>query len=102
MNAENTRGENSSEVYVLSPSGASVPKVLYDELRWQVDAIVPTLRSGVTYRIQDFVTAAFWMPLTRYMRRQLGRCLADWVARGEVDLEFVGCCRCNAKRYRAK
>ena len=102
MNFDNTFGDESLEIYVLSPSGAAVPKVLHDELRRQVEEVIPTLRSGVNYRIQDFVTAAFWMPISRYVRRQLGRCLADWVARGEVDLEFVGCPMCNCKRYRPK
>ena len=102
MNLENTLRDNSQEIYVLSPCGAAVPKVLHDELRRQVEEAIPTLRYGVTYRIPDLVTAAFWMPLSRYMRRQLGRCLADWVARGEVDLEFVGCPMCNCKRYRPK
>ena len=97
-----TAGEQSLEVHVLLPCGAAVPKALYDELRRQVEAVIPTLRSGVSYRIQDFVTAAFWLPLSRYMRRQMGRCLAAWVARGEVDLEFVGCPLCNCKRYRPR
>jgi len=95
-------GEESLELYVLLPCGAAVPKALHDELRKQVEAVIPTLRSGVSYRIQDFVTAAFWMPLSRYMRRQMGRCLASWVAKGEIDLEFVGCPLCNCKKYRPK
>ena len=94
--------DDEDRLWVLLPSGAAVPKELYEELRRQVEEAIPTLRYGVTYRIPDFVTAAFWMPLSRYMRRQLGRCLADWVARGEVDLEFVGCPMCNCKRYRPK
>lgn len=94
--------DESGKLWVLLAGGAAVPKQLYDELREQVEAVIPTLHAGASYRIQDFVTAAFWMPLTRYMRRQLGRCLADWVARGEVELEFVGCPLCNCKKYRPK
>ena len=92
--------DENGDLWVLLPGGAAVPKELYEDLRSQVEAAVPTLRSEVTYRIQDLVEPTFWMPQSRYMRRQLGRCLAAWVANGEVALGFVGCPRCNSKRYR--
>jgi hypothetical protein len=102
MNAEMEIDDNAMDLYVVLPCGAAVQKVLYDELRRQVEAVIPTLRPGVSYRIQHLVTAAFWMPLSRYVHIQLGRCLASWVVTGEVDLDFVGCPLCNSKRYRPK
>ena len=94
--------DHEGRLWVLLPSGAAVPKDLYEELRRQIETIIPTLLPEVDYKIQDLVTAAFWLQQSRYMRRQLGRCLAHWVAGGEVDLGFVGCPMCNSKRYRPK
>jgi hypothetical protein len=84
---------------VVLPDGTEVPKALHDELRRQVERAIPTLQRGREYAIGQMAEAAFWRPIAKGLRSRLGKCLAHWVARRELALEFVGCPRCNAKRY---
>ena len=88
-------------VYIL-PNGTEVPRDLYRELRRQVEAAIQWLPPDVTCAIGDLVTPEFWLPLGKFMRSKLGRCLAYWVAQGELTLEFVGPPRRPNKRYRLR
>ena len=60
------------------------------------------LPPGVTCGIENLVTPKFWLPKRNRRRRDLGRCLAYWVAKGELPLEFVGDWRRTNKRYRRR
>ncbi len=86
----------------MLPNGTEVPKDLYRELRRQVEDAIRWLPPGVTCDIGDLVTPAFWLPLGKWTRSKLGRCLAHWVAVGELPLEFVGPARRPHKRYRLR
>ena len=83
----------------ILPNGICVSKKLCDELRGQVEQSISSLEPGFTWRIQHLVDPTWWSALTSWERRLMGRCLAYWVMKGEVGLEFLGCWRCNAKRY---
>ena len=97
---------NNSDVRIvyfeMLPDGTVVPRDLYRELRRQVEDAVRWLPPGVTCDIRDLVTPNFWLPLAKGMRSRLGRCLAHWVAKGELSLAFCGPARRPNKRYRLR
>jgi hypothetical protein len=86
----------------MLPNGTEVPLDLYRELRRQVEDAIRWLPLEVPCDIGDLVTPAFWLPLGKWTRSKLGRCLAHWVATGELSLEFVGSARRPHKRYRLR
>jgi hypothetical protein len=87
---------------MVLPNGTCVRKDLYDELRRQVEDALNWLPPDVPCRIEHLVTPRFWLPLRKSLRRRLGRCLAYWVASGELPLEFVDLWRVTHKRYRRR
>jgi len=90
------------EYIIVLPNGTCIPKVLHDELRRQVEDALDWLPPDVTCRIEHLVTPRFWLPLRKSQRRRLGRCLAHWVSRRELALEFVGPWHVTHKRYRRR
>ena len=72
------------------------------EFRRQVEDAIRWLPPGVTCDIRDLVTPELWLPLGKFTRSKLGRFLADWVAKGELPLEFVGSPKRPNKRYRLR
>ena len=102
MHSEEKSAEGLLEVIIVLPGGIYIRKVLLDELRGQVEAAIRWLPPGVTCDVRDLVTPEFWLPLGKFMRSILGRCLAHWVAKGELPLEFVGSARRPNKRYRLR
>lgn len=89
-------------VFTIIPGGGWIERSLLEELRRQLQYIVPMLAEGKEFEIQDMVLPEFWKPLPKGNKRDLGRVLARWVSQGELGLEFVGCPRCNRKRYRRR
>jgi len=90
-------------VYIMVlPNGTAVPKVEYDELRREVEDAIGWLPFGVPCSIENLVTPKFWLPKRNRRRRDLGRCLAYWVAKGALPLEFVGPAVRTNKRYRLR
>jgi len=90
-------------VYIMVlPNGTCVRKDLYDELRRQVEDALRWLPPGVTCHIEHLVRPQYWLPIRKSTRRRLGRCLAYWVANGELPLEFVDPWRVTHKRYRRR
>jgi len=95
----NQNGVAPSNIIVL-PGRIYIDKRLFLELRKQVEDIVGQLLHGAEYRIQDLVSKKWWTPLTNSERRTVGRALAHLVSNDQIGLRFVGCPRCNSKRYR--
>jgi len=87
-------------VFIIVPGGGWIELWLCKELFEQLIFITPLLDEAEEYEIQDIVLPEFWRPLPHGKRHALGRVLAHWVREGKIGLEFVGCPRCNRKRYR--
>ena len=88
--------------FVLLPNGTTIAKEICDEFRRELDDALNWLPPGVPCRIDQLVTPRFWLPKGNALRRDLGRCLAYWVGKGELPLEFVGARRSTNKRYRRR
>ena len=84
------------------PNGTSLPAKLTDEFRSEIEDSLRWLPKGVTCRIEHLVTPRFWLNKPAGVRRDLGRFLAYWVARGDFALEFVGRIGKTQKRYRRR
>ncbi len=97
-----TNAEAGTVYHLMLPNGTHVPWTLAREFRRMVEDAIEWLPPEVTCDIGDLVTPAFWLPLGKWTRSKLGRCLAHWVANGELPLEFVGSVRRTHKRYRRR
>ena len=89
-------------IYDMLHDGTDVSQALCREFRRQVEGATRWLPPGVTCDIRDLVTPELWLPLGKFTRSKLGRFLADWVAKGELPLEFVGSPKRPNKRYRLR
>ena len=77
----------------------SVDLELYRMVIEDVRGVIPTLRRNKEYRSKHLVSEAMWAGTDKTAHALIGRCIAHAVARGLLPLRFVGCPRCNVKRY---
>ena len=89
-------------IYDMLRDGTDLSQALCRRFRGHVEDAIRWLPPGVTCDIRDLVTPEFWLPLGKRTRSKLGRFLADWVAKGELPLEFAGSPKRPNKRYRLR
>ena len=90
----NTHNTNRNDVhtYIMLYDGENIYTVsaaFYNAVRHQVDEIIPALTPGWKYKSEWLCGATFWTPLSDGEKRMAGRCIANMVVNGQLQLRFA-------------
>ena len=87
------------ERLIVLSGGRKVSEDFYRTVQRQVVEYIPKLQFDREYKSQDLIDPLLWDASDKQLHILIGKCVAHLVANGKVALAFVGCPRCNNKRY---
>ena len=81
-----------TEIYILLHDGKPASKSLYDTVRLLVEEVIPGMVPGVGYTTEILCGEDFWVSLKDdNERRMAGKCMANLVKIGKLQLKIQGC-----------